>query len=273
MKSLISILLIFTSLLSCNEDNFKMVSDQTNTGDTLVFDSIYYHQLNKAYKENDSSMLIKFFEIWHDSSVNNSNTINQTTRVLQNIFNEVYHPFEFEKYGWLPSLYFSKYKYVVLPNKIKFKIVKNLGSYKNSIDLDFDSIDFDSIKPFFTTPNIESAKIIFDIEPFKTSMQLFLNKSGHQKLFYLDTNKIIMNSISFDGKGYLTPPEILGVLINEQLDSSIVDLRLISTGIRINLRKEKGKWKMKEVKELRIEWSKIALHILKSLSIILEKSI
>lgn len=253
MKSFISILLIFTSLVSCNENKVQGVSEQIFKGETIVFDSVYYHQLSKAYNENDTSMLTKFFEIWHDSSVNKSNTTNQTTTVLQNIFNEVYNPFELEKYGWLPRPYFSKYKYVVLPSEIKFKIVKNLGSYKSLDNLDFFSMNFDTMKPFYTIPNIGSAKIIYDIEPFKTSMQLFLNKNGHQKLFYLDTTNFIINPISFKGKGYLMPPDILGVLINEQMDSSIVELRLMSTGIRINLRKERGNWMMKEVKELWIE--------------------
>lgn len=253
MKSFISIILIFTSLVSCNENKVQGVSEQIFKGETIVFDSVFYHQLSKAYNENDTSMLTKFFEIWHDSSVNKSNTTNQTTTLFQNIFNEVYNPFELEKYGWLPRPYFSKYKYVILPSELKFKIVKNLDTFINLDDLNLYSLNLNTINPFYPKPNIGSAKFVYNIDPFKTTMQLFLKENGFQKLIYLDTSNFIMNPCSFKGKGYLTPPEILGVLINEQMDSSIVDIRLMSTGIRINLRKERGNWKMKEVKALWIE--------------------
>ena len=254
MKSFVNILLIITCLISCNEDKSQMINNQTCKIETKVFDSIYYYQLNKAYKENDTSIMRKFFEIWHDSSINKLNaSVNQTSTELQKIFNEVYHPFELEKYGWSPNPHFLKYNYVVLPSEIKFKIVKNLGLYKNFENLDFQKLNLNTLKPFFAIPNIEKVKIVYDIEPFKTSMQLFLNEYGFQKIFYLDTTNFLMNPISFDGKSYLTPPEILGVLLNEQMDSSIVDLRLMSTGIRINLRKERGNWNIKEVKELWIE--------------------
>ncbi len=253
MKSFVSILLIITCLISCNENNGQMINNQIFIIETKLFDSIYYHQLNKAYKDNDTSMMRKFFEIWHDSSVNKSNIVNQTSIELQKIFNEVYNPFELQKYGWSPRQHFSKYNYVVLPSEIKFKIVKNLGSYKSLNNLDFQKLDLNTLKPFFAIPGLGKAKIIYDIEPFKTSMQLFLNEYGFQKIFYFDTTNFLMNPISFDGKSYLTPPKILGVLLNEQMDSSIVDQRLMSTGIRITLRKERGNWKMKEVKELWIE--------------------
>ena len=84
-------------------------------------------------------------------------------------------------------------------------------------------------------------------------MQLFLNENSYQKSFYLDSTYFINTPISNDWKGYLTTPEILGILINRQKDSALVDLRLISTGVRILLTKKNEKWRKEKVEELWIE--------------------
>ena len=84
-------------------------------------------------------------------------------------------------------------------------------------------------------------------------MKLFLDKDSYQKSFYLDSTYFINTPISNDWKEYLTTPEILGILINSQKDSALVDLRLISTGVRILLTKNDEKWGKEKINELWIE--------------------
>jgi len=248
MKKIAIIILSLITFISCWENKNKAINSNNRVDKKVVFDSSYYFQLNKAYTENDTLLLSEFFKNWNKLSEEKNNNDNQLTITIERIFNEIYHPFELEKYGWLPRKHYLKYKYAVLPNEIKYKIVDNL---QNSDKIH--SISFDTIKDFYPKPDIGNAKILYDIEPFSTSMKIFLNEDGFQKTFFLNTNNFIITPISSDWKDYRTTPEILGVLINKRMDSAIVNLRLISTGVRIILTKENDDWKMQKVKKLWIE--------------------
>jgi len=248
MKKTAIIILTLITLISCRENKNKAINNHNRVDKKVVFDSSYYFQLNKAYTENDTFLLSKFFKNWNKLSEQKNNNNKQLTATIERIFNEIYHPFELEKYGWLPRKHYLKYKYAILPNEIKYKIVDNLQNPDK-----MHSMSFDTIKDFYPNPDIGNAKRLYDIEPFSTSMKLFLNENGFQKTFYLDTNNFINIPMSYDWKDYRTTPEILGILINKKMDSAIVNLRLISTGVRINLKNENDDWKMQKVKELWIE--------------------
>ena len=141
----------------------------------------------------------------------------------------------------------------ILPSEIRYKIVENFDSLNHWDEFFIYTMNMDTLSPFYPRPDIGDATLVYDIEPFKTSMQLFLNEDSYQKSFYLDSTNFILTPISNDWKEYQTSPEILGILINVQKDSALVDLRLISTGVRILLTRKDKKWKKEEVKELWIE--------------------
>ena len=231
----------------------KGVDKSNSESKAFEFDSTYYFQLQKAYIEKDFSPLTEFFQKWNDLSKDKINNNDQLTSTIDRIFNEVYHPFELEKYGWLSRPHYSRYKFAILPSEIRYKIVENFDSLKHWDEFSIYTMNMDTLSSFYPRPDIGKANFVYDIEPFKTSMQLFLNENSYQKSFYLDSTNFINTPISNDWKEYLTTPEILGILMNRQKDSALVDLRLISTGVRILLTKKDEKWRKEKVEELWIE--------------------
>ncbi len=253
MKKTSFIILTLAILFSCNDRTNKAVAKDITESEKGVFDSTYYKQLETAFIKKDTTILNELFDNWHSLSKVKNNNTDQITSTIENIFNEVYHPFDLEKYGWLARPHYSKYQYAILSSLIRFKIIENFALLKQDGEFDMYSMDLDTISPFYPNPDVGTAKILYDIEPYKTSMQLFLSQKSYQKSFFLDSTNFINTPMSNDWKEYQTTPEILGILINNQMDSALVDLRLISTGVRINLYKKLDKWEMQEVKELWIE--------------------
>jgi hypothetical protein len=253
MKRIAIIILILIFLYSCKENKDKGADKYNSDSETIEFDSTYYFQLQRAYLEKDTSDLKAFFQKWNDLSKDKINNSDQLTSTIESIFNEVYHPFELEKYGWLSRPHYSKYKYAILPCEIRYKIVENFDSLNHWDEFSVYTMNMDTLIPFYPRPDIGDAKFVYDIEPFNKSIQLFLNKDSYQKSFYLNSTDFINTPISNDWKGYLTSPEILGILINCQRDSALVDIILIETGVRILLTKKDKNWKKENVQELWIE--------------------
>lgn len=249
MKKTAIIILTLIFLYSCKDKKDK----HTSKNEIVKFDSTYYNLLQSAYKEKDTSDLRTFFQKWNDFSNNKINKNDQLTSTIESIFNEVYHPFELEKYGWLSRPHYSKYQYVILPTEIRYKFIENFDLLKHSDQFSIYSIKLDTLTPIYPKPHVGNAKVLYDIEPFKTSIKLFLDKDSYQKNFFLDSTNFINTPISLGWKEYLTTPEILGVLINNQKDSAIIDLRLVDTGVRILLTKRDENWKKENVQELWIE--------------------
>ena len=253
MKRVAIIILTLIFLDSCNDNKEKGANNNKSVSEIIEFDSTYYFQLQKAYLNKDFSQLAEFFQKWNDLSKEKINNNDLLTSSIEKIFNEVYHPFELEKYGWLSRPHYLKYKYAILPTEIRYKIVENFDSLKHWDEFSIYSIKLDTLTPFYPKPDLGNAKVVYDIEPFKSSIKLFLNTDSYQKSFYLDSAYYINTPISNDWKGYLTSPEIFAILINSQKDSALVDLRLISTGIRVLLTKRDNNWRKENVQELWIE--------------------
>lgn len=243
MKQL-TIILVCIIFISCkyksNENKLVIAS----TMNYEVFDSTYYFQLEKAYKNNDILLLGQFFEKWSKKSDDVNSLSNDTlSRVIGKIFTEIYHPFNVEKYGWLARPLNKKYKYAVLPTEIKYKVIDTI---KNSDTIY--KIKLDTLRQFYATPKIGKTIRLYDIDPFKTSLTIFLRTDSYKKTRFLKA--FIDTPISLNWKEYKTSPEILGILINKQLNIASVDIRLVSTGLKINLRTENGIWKTKKIEKL-----------------------
>ena len=79
-------------------------------------------------------------------------------------------------------------------------------------------------------------------------MTIFLRNDSYKKTRFLKA--FIDTPISLNWKEYKTSPEILGILINKQLNIASVDIKLVSTGLKIYLRAENGIWKTKKIEKL-----------------------
>jgi hypothetical protein len=215
----------------------------------IPFDSTYFFLLRDGYIHEDTMLLNSFFDLWNEKSLQmiNSNE-DKIVTTLNGIFIEIYHPFDFEKYGWSDWKKDTQYKYAILPSEIKYKITNT------KLDVnDVFQMEMDTLKAFYTNPDIGNAKKLYDIDPFRKSMKLFLKNDYFEKLFFLDTCCFVNTPISSNWKVYKTPPEIIGVVINKKLNHATAYLRLNSVTIGIELSLENKKWKIKEIKELNEE--------------------
>ena len=243
MKSL-AIILVCIIFISCKykSDQNKLITASTMNYE--VFDSTYYFQLEKAYKNNDTLLLGQFFEKWSKKSDEvNRLSHDSISKVIGKIFTEIYHPFNVEKYGWLARPLDKKYKYAVLPTEIKYKVIDTI---KNSDPIY--KIKLDTLRQFYATPEIGKTIRLYDIDPFRTSLTIFLRNDSYKKTRFLKA--FIDTPISLNWKEYKTSPEILGILINKQLNIASVDVKLVSTGLKIYLRAENGIWKTKKIEKL-----------------------
>ncbi|MFD2245589.1 hypothetical protein [Pontibacter ruber] len=209
-----------------------------------AIDSTYYFQLEEAYQKKDTVLLSKFFESWKESSKSlSTQNEDSITKALNGIYTQIYHPFNLEKYGWLPRPHYSKYRYAILPTEIKYKIVDsvyNLDSFYN--------LELNTLSPFIPHPELGKASALYDIKPFKRAMELFLMSDSYEKISFLD--QFVNMPISMDWKEYRTSPEVLGVLINKKRDRAVADLRLISTGVRIRLALKDNEWRVSQIEQL-----------------------
>jgi hypothetical protein len=239
-----TIILVCLVLLSCKEKVRKLDLNAPTEENIEQFDSTYYFQLRDAYAKMDTSILLDYFDKWDKkSSELNSQYSDSLSRIISKIFTEIYHPFDVEKYGWLPRLRSIKYKYAVLPTEIKYKVIDEI----NKPDTIY-KIKLDTLRQFYARPEIGKVIRLYDIEPFKTSMTIFLKTDSYKKTRFLES--FIDTPISRNWEKYQTSPEILGLLLNRQLNIAVVDIRLISTGLRIYLKLENGKWKTGKIEQL-----------------------
>lgn len=218
--------------------------DSTFTKNIEAFDSTHYFDLEKAYKNNDTVLLHKFFENWsHESKSFKHESNDALTQNIERIFTEVYHPFNVEKYGWLARKIDKKIRYAILPTEIKYKIIDEIKNPDTIYKL-----KLDTLRQFHPKPEIGNAVRLYDIEPFRTSMSIYLRADSYKKTRFLNT--FIKTPISRNWRKYQTSPEIIGLLMNRELNRAVVDIRLISTGLRIHLGLVKGVWKTRKIEQL-----------------------
>jgi len=222
---------------------------ETNVGFTGEYDSIVnVEKMDKAYQKHDTIVFNEFFKEWHQLSLKcKMMESNDTITHLEKIFKEVYHPFKLEKYGWLPREHYSKYRYAILPSNIRYAFVDFID-----IEHEYGQIECDTIFKFYPTVELDNAQVLYDDSIFGGVLLAFLSDDFHKKYFL---EKWINMPISSKSVDYKTSPEVLKVIFNKQLDKSIVDLRLISTGLRISLMfdTKNDKWIIEQIKQLWIE--------------------
>ena len=256
MKKVIILSIIVLISSSCGQTRNNQAETDSNeivieNFTEEVFDSTYYFMLKEAYNNNDKVLLNAFFEKWSEASLNmKTENESEIAKILNDIYIKIYHPFDYKKYGWSPRPHYSKYKYAILPTEIKFKIM-NIDSIKND-DFWF-NFEMDTLKQFYPNPNLGHAGRLLDIDPFKKSMELFLEEDSYKKNRFLDSYYHIMTPISYNWKDYKTTPEVYYILINKQLNKAIAYLKIISTGVSIELSFKNNEWNTEKVNNIWIE--------------------
>jgi hypothetical protein len=190
-------------------------------------------------------MINNFFEKWSEASskLRNSNE-DRIAKLINDIFVEIYYPFNLEKYGWIAwENKLQNYKYAILPSTIKYEITDAIYDTK--------FLKQDTLCHFYPMPSIGKAKRLVDIDPFKKSMELFLSEDdSFDKLFFLDTCKYIHTPISPRWDAYQTTPKIYYIKINKKLNHAVVHLRLISTVLAIEVTCKQDRWSITRIEEL-----------------------
>ena len=247
--TLIIVILIAFIASGCGQNNTNANNHENHKSEVKeVFDSTYYFMLKNAYENKDTTLLNLFFEKWCEASLKmEMKNESRIAKVLNDIYLEIYHPFNYKKYGWSARPHYSKYKYAILPTEIKFKIINFDSINKEEFWFDF---EMDTLKQFYPNPNLGRAGRLLDIDPFKKSMELFLEKNSSTKHRFLDSYNHINMPICCNWKDYRTTPEVYYVLINEPLNKAIAYLLIESTGVTIELFFKNNKWNIEKVNQI-----------------------
>lgn len=246
MKNTTIFFLLMCAFTSCQmKQTDKQASTQSNEN---ALDSAYYFILETGYHNRDTFLLNHFFEQWYQASQRMEMPNNfPLVQALKDIYEKSYHPFDYSKYGWDLFCRYSGYKYAVIPTEIKYEIV-----HPSCEDSD-DELKTERLIGFYPDPDLVGAKRLLDIQPFKKSMELFLEENSSEKLRFLSSCGYISRPMSLNKKKYDTTPEVISVRINKELNHANACIRLISTGLGIELELEDDKWVMKDCWTLWIE--------------------
>lgn len=247
MKIIIYTFSLLFLIASCQHKGGGNRVDTLSENKGYVFDSIYYHLLTDAYKAKDTAQLRSFFDAWYDYSLKiDKGTEDPIEKMIGEIFTVAYHPLEYEKYGWMAGPGLLSGRYVIPQSSIKYVIAD-----VDDISDELWEPDWNVIEPFYPRPALEGVKYLYDVDPFKKSMELFLESNNYEKLSFL--REEIDTPISRGCNKYQTSPEIRNIIINKNMDSAAVTMRLVSTGLRVEVIRRDGKWQMESVEQLWIE--------------------
>ncbi len=243
MKNQILFILLF-GFIACKENKPKenLVSKIENSErqDSIKSDSLPKTELldllNVSYNKKSSDSLNLFFTKWKTESEKIEPKISDSlTSNLYQIFYEIYQPFELEKYGWMKREHFKKYKYAIPPSILPYSIGEKI----------------DTLKEFYPKNKFSNASVLNSIPEFENALTDFLSKDKFEREFFL--RKVILMPMAYNKIAFKTSPEINYISINKEMNKAKAEIRLISTGLELDLNKLNGKWKVDEIKQLWIE--------------------
>jgi len=238
------LIIIFFGILACNENKpkEKMVTIIEPLEKTQVkkVDSLFKTELvsllNESYEKRSFDSLNQFFDKWKLESEKIKPKINDSlTSNLYQIFNEIYHPYELEKYGWTKREHFKKYKYVIPTSSLPYIFGTRI----------------DTLKEFFPKNNFSNASILNSIPEFENALTDFLSKDKFEHEDFL--REILLMPVTYQKADFRTSPEINFIIINQEMNKAKAEIRLLSTGLELNLSKTNGKWKIEKIIDLWIE--------------------
>ncbi len=243
MKNQILILLLF-AIFSCKEnqpkENLESKVDLTVKIAPQKTDSLYKVELknllDESYQKGSIDSVQLFLMKWKTESDAIKPIINDSlTSNLYQIFYEIYNPFELEKYGWMKREHFKNYKYAITPSYLPYV-------YGTKVD---------TLKNFNPKNKFKNAAVLNSIPLFDNVMTDFLKVDKEKKEWFL--RDVLLMPVTYRNIDFRTSPEINNITINEQMNTASAEIRLISTGLELKLKKVDDKWSIINIKELWIE--------------------
>jgi hypothetical protein len=238
------LIILFFGILACKENKPKenlvtkiesSEKSEIKKADNLL-ETELLNLLDESYEKRSFDSLNLFFDKWKTESKKIKHEVNDSlSSNLYQIFYEIYHPFELEKYGWLKREHFKEYKYAIPPSSLPYTIGTKV----------------DTLKKFYPKNNFSNASVLNSIPEFENALTDFISKNKFEHEDFL--RKILPMPITYRKADFKTSPEINFISINKEMNKAKAEIRLISTGLELNLSKTKGKWKVDEIKELWIE--------------------
>lgn len=244
---LLTILLMYSVFISCNPNRNSNKNTQSKTEE--AFDSTYYFILKDAFAARDTALRNAFFDRWSDFSLKlEMKNENEIAKILNDIFIAIYHPSDLEKYHWF-AWWGESYRYTILPSEIQYKIMDSDSLPTESSYIE----DLDTLKGFYPNPNFEYTKKLIDTNPFKKSMELFLEEDSREKMEFLSSYDNFRVPISIDRKSYQAKPNIVFILLNKNLNKAVAYLQVEQSGVSVELSLIGNHWKIEKANTLWIE--------------------
>ena len=207
--------------------------------------------LNKAYQQNNDSLLKVFFHSWeNDDSVNVSGSNNVFLEDINQLFKIIIDPENIHRISSASDLdsFYSNVKYFILQNKVVVHLVKadslqRTGIYTDSLTENFVISNF---RPSFEFKN---KKVLYLTEKYEATLNQFLGKPGKNN--YANNPKIKFISpyikiIPETDKSWFfeTRPVISDIYFNKSKKIARLDFRLFYQSGYAYFVKDYQEWKM-----------------------------
>jgi len=233
-------ILIFLGIVTCKDIQPDEILESktaiTENTDNLLKTELE-RLLTESYQKRSFDSLTLFLEKWKSASDKIEPTIGDSlTTNLYQIFYEIYHPFELEKYDWMKREHYKKYKYALTPPHLIYR-------HDNSV--------IDTLSNFRPKNELKNASVLNSIPVFDNILTEFLKKEENSGEDFLAN--ILLMPINFNKIEFRTSPEVIEININKEMNKAKANIRLISTGLEITLIKLSNKWDVTEIKQLWIE--------------------
>ena len=214
--------------------------------------SIYTELLNTYKTKGDLNKLLQKWSKASEVKGVRSDKLTGVEKVIYEIHNDFFNPFSFGFYGWEKwgeTSWFTDSKYIVIQDKIPFKVVDRIDSLTDEMNCT------DTIFNFRPQIKLSRAKTLYLLPDYQKAVRKFLDQGDQEdrynKLDFLDC--CLKTTIKNDWTTIITQPEILSLYITSDFKSAVVDYRLASTGMRTTLTFKDSKWTVLKSKEMWIE--------------------
>lgn len=220
-------------------------SHVANTKEDLVeeFDSTYYFMIQEAYSRKDTVLLHSFLEAWAIESAKLVPIVynDSMTKAIYEIYNTVYFPFDYTKYGWKYGK--ARREYCILQNTITYVLADSIGEGDGKVIR-----ERKTITDFKPNPDLDGAKKILDVGLFNKTMDLFLSNERKEKIYFIRSAYPFLD-IFFMRDDYYTQPIVNCIEIDKLLKKAVATVVISESGINICLERKDGKWTIVKIVE------------------------
>jgi hypothetical protein len=250
LRHKITIILTFLLILSlsCITNKNPLNTKEINQNDLL----------NEAYDKNSIDLLKDFLNNWENYyKVNIQRNIeNDTLKIIYDIFNAFYKPFNSSIYDHqLSDSIYCGINYVIIQNKILYLMVDSIVQFDSPYPEEyFNYKKYKHIDPFFPNIKLDNIHILYLTTKYDTLIKNFL---GDRKTKYLDLesererikrqtflNNLIKIHRGHWNYGWLieTYPVVQDIIIDKTFTKALIDFEFIYTLGGSYLEKRNNEW-------------------------------